>query len=125
MKYFSYHGVFACFHSVTLHESDKNHLHGEDSVAHPNAVTRTEPKRHVSVRVHLLPTVFTEPAHTDRHTNILKTMKSTQFVSVKAVKKNTVLFNVIFSVRHKMYWHWSNTMGQFLLISETFTTNFI
>lgn len=69
----SYHGVFARFHSVTLQETDKNHLHDEDGVAHPNAVTRTKPEWHVGVRVHLLPTVLTEPAHTDRHTNTFKT----------------------------------------------------
>lgn len=72
----SYHSVFACFHSVTLKETDNKHLHDEDSVAHPNAVTRTEPKRHVCVRVHLLATVFTEPAHTDKNIDTLKIMKS-------------------------------------------------
>ncbi len=64
---YSYYGFFACFQSVTLQETDNNHLHDEDSVAHPNAVARTEPKWHECVRVHLLTTVFTEPAHTDRY----------------------------------------------------------
>ncbi len=74
---YSYHGVFARFQSVFLQETDNNHLHDEDGVAHPNAVARTEPKRHVCVRVHLLPTVFTEPAHTDEHTDTLTIMKIT------------------------------------------------
>ncbi len=70
----SYHGVFACFQSVLLQETDNNHLHDQDSVAHPDAVTRPQPERHVSIRVNLLTTVFTEPAHTERNIDTVKIM---------------------------------------------------
>lgn len=62
----SYHSVFACLQGVTLQQTDKNHLHDQESVTHPNAVTRTDAKGDVHVGVYLLPTVFTEPAHADR-----------------------------------------------------------
>lgn len=57
-----YHGVFARLHGVALQETDHEHLHDQDSVAHPDAVARAEPERHECIWVHLLPAVFTEPA---------------------------------------------------------------
>lgn len=57
----SYHGVFARLHVVALQETDEDRLHGEDSVAHPDAVAWAEAERHVRVRVHLLPALLAEP----------------------------------------------------------------
>lgn len=71
-----YHGVFARLHGVALQETDHEHLHDQDSVAHPDAVARAEPERHECIWVHLLPAVFTEPARRDRRTGTLQIIKS-------------------------------------------------
>lgn len=61
----SYHGVSARLHSVALQETDQDHLHDQDGVAHADAVARAHTKRHERVWVHLLRVVFTEPAVTE------------------------------------------------------------
>lgn len=44
-----YHGLFARLYCVALQETDKDHLHGQDGVTHPNAVARAEAEWHERV----------------------------------------------------------------------------
>lgn len=97
----SYHSVFACFHGVVLQDADNDHFHGEESITHPNTVTRTDSKWHVHVWVHhLLLVVFTEPTHKTKHglTHFFNnTEKSDEIVPI-VVLFMAKLLNVIFKL---------------------------
>lgn len=88
MECSSHHGFIARFHSVTLQDTDNNHLHDQEGVAHPNAVTRTEAKGHERIRVHLLPAVFTEPA------NAIRCMYCTRLSKIKWTHTVQMYFHI-------------------------------
>lgn len=71
--FWSHHSFFTRFQGVTLKETDNNHLHDEDGVAHPNAVTGALTKWHVDIRVDLCLVAFTESVQSDTQNKVAYT----------------------------------------------------